>query len=352
MGFIKVIKNKAYFKRYQVKFKRRREAKTDYYARQRLILQDKNKYKTPKYRFVVRFTNADIVCQIFSADLDHDVCLASAYAHELRRYGVNVGLTNYAAAYCTGLLLARRVNSKFELKYSGPVRAECDMGEWDDGYFDGEYAVDEDESGKKAFCALLDVGLARTTTGARLFGALKGACDGGLDIPHSNRRFPGTKRNEDGEIETSSETQRKYIFGGHVADYMRKLQDEDEDKYKLQFGKYIAAGIGPDDLEEMYTKAHAGIRDDPLKKRAGTEIGRFKTGDAGRSKEKKSYKVPRKNREDKADAVRQKLLAMGKVSVSDMDWKEGAAAEEKKEEAAEADVEPEAEDDDEDDDLL
>lgn len=38
-GFVKVVKNKQYFKRYQVKFKRRREGKTDYYARKRLIVQ-------------------------------------------------------------------------------------------------------------------------------------------------------------------------------------------------------------------------------------------------------------------------------------------------------------------------
>lgn len=38
-GFVKVVKNKQYFKRYQVKFKRRREGKTDYYARKRLVVQ-------------------------------------------------------------------------------------------------------------------------------------------------------------------------------------------------------------------------------------------------------------------------------------------------------------------------
>lgn len=37
----------------------------------------------------------------------------------------------------------------------------------------------------------LDVGLARTTTGARVFGAMKGAVDGGLNVPHSLKRFPG-----------------------------------------------------------------------------------------------------------------------------------------------------------------
>ena len=62
-GFIKVVKNKAYFKRFQVKFRRRREGKTDYYARRRLVVQSKNKYNTPKYRMIVRFTNKDICCQ-------------------------------------------------------------------------------------------------------------------------------------------------------------------------------------------------------------------------------------------------------------------------------------------------
>ena len=62
--FVKVVKNKAYFKRYQVKFRRRREGKTDFYARKRLTVQDKNKYNTPKYRMIVRFTNKDIICQV------------------------------------------------------------------------------------------------------------------------------------------------------------------------------------------------------------------------------------------------------------------------------------------------
>ncbi|ELK25888.1 60S ribosomal protein L5-B [Myotis davidii] len=108
MGFVKVVKNKAYFKQYQVKFRRRREGKTDYYARKRLVIQDKNKYNTPKYRMIVRVTNRDIICQIAYARIEGDMIVCAAYAHELPKYGVKVGLTNYAAAYCTGLLLARR----------------------------------------------------------------------------------------------------------------------------------------------------------------------------------------------------------------------------------------------------
>ena len=48
--------------------------------------------------------------QIAYARIDGDVIMCAAYSHELPKYGLKVGLTNYAAAYCTGLLLARRVS--------------------------------------------------------------------------------------------------------------------------------------------------------------------------------------------------------------------------------------------------
>jgi len=48
--------------------------------------------------------------QVAYARIDGDVIMCAAHSHELPRYGLKVGLTNYAAAYCTGLLLARRVS--------------------------------------------------------------------------------------------------------------------------------------------------------------------------------------------------------------------------------------------------
>ncbi|GAB6021962.1 60S ribosomal protein L5 [Chamberlinius hualienensis] len=251
MGFVKVVKNKQYFKRYQVKLKRRREGKTDYYARKRLVVQDKNKYNTPKYRMIVRFTNRDIICQIAYARIEGDVIVAASYAHELPRYGVKVGLTNYASAYCTGLLLARRLLKKLGLD-NLYVGCEDATGE--------EYSVEDIEGKPGAFRAYLDVGLARTTTGARLFGAMKGAVDGGIDIPHSTKRFPGY----DGESkEFNAEVHRKHIFGQHVAEYMRKLIEEDEDAYKRQFSQYVKLGLTADDVETLYKKAHAEIRANP-----------------------------------------------------------------------------------------
>jgi large subunit ribosomal protein L5e len=298
MGFIKVVKNVAYFKRYQVKFKRRRQCKTDYYARKRLVVQDKNKYKTPKYRFCVRITNRDIICQIFSADITHDVCLLAAYSHELPRYGVKVGLTNYAACYCTGLLLARRVNSKLGLEYEG---VEEVTGE--------HFIVEADPEGKAPFRALLDVGLRRTTTGARIFGALKGAVDGGLDIPHTDRRFPGTEDSANG-FTNDAEVHKKYIFGGHVQEYMESLADDDEEAYQKQFARYIAAGVGADDIEGMYEEAHKAIRENPFIKRSDSEKGYFcapREGAKATEFPKKQWQQTKISKKQRAARVRQKL---------------------------------------------
>merc|ERR1711998_125886 len=215
MGFIKVVKNKAYFKRFQVKYKRRREGKTDYYARKRLVTQAKNKFATPKYRFVVRFTNKDIICQVVSSKIKGDICHTAAYAHELPRYGLKAGLTNYSAAYCVGLLCARRLLKKYNLDSTFIGSEECTAE------FEDCYVQNEDDDGPKAFHALLDVGLKPTTLGSKIFAAMKGAFDGGLEIPHSEKKFYGYDAEEK---EYDAEANKERLLGGHVVTYMESLQ--------------------------------------------------------------------------------------------------------------------------------
>jgi large subunit ribosomal protein L5e len=252
MAFLKVVKTKAYFKRFQVKYRRRREGKTDYYARKRLVSQDKNKYNSPKYRLVVRFSNRDVTAQIVRAKIVGDEVIAAAYAHELKNYGVPVLVKNYAAAYATGLLVARRLLAKLGLgdKYQGNTAVN---GE--------DYNVPHLDDGPAPFRALLDVGLHRTTTGSKLFAALKGAADGGIEIPHSERRFVGYKSEEK---KLHADILRKHIFGQHVADFMKELKADDASTYERQFSQYIKAGIKPDDVEALWTKAHKAIRANPL----------------------------------------------------------------------------------------
>merc|ERR1712110_801586 len=51
---------------------------TDYFARKRLVIQDKNKYNTPKYRMIVRSSNTDVTCQIAYARLEGDIVICAA----------------------------------------------------------------------------------------------------------------------------------------------------------------------------------------------------------------------------------------------------------------------------------
>ncbi|NP_001279040.1 60S ribosomal protein L5 [Callorhinchus milii] len=283
MGFVKVVKSKAYFRRYQVKFRRRREGKTDYFARKRLVVQDKNKYNTPKYRMIVRFTNRDITCQIAYAKIEGDIIVCAAYGHELPKYGIKVGLTNYAAAYCTGLLLARRLLNKFGLDkiYEGMVEVTGD-----------EYNVESIDGKPSAFTCYLDAGLARTTTGNKVFGALKGAVDGGLSIPHSTKRFPGY---DSESKEFNPEVHHKHIFGLNIAEYMRNLVEEDEDAYKKQFSQYIKHGVTADKIEDMYKKAHAGIRENPIhEKKPKKEVKKKRWNRAKLSLEQRKNRVAQK----------------------------------------------------------
>lgn len=240
---------------------------------------------------------------------------SAAYAHELTRYGLPVGHTNYAAGiaflllflpshhlltrsfilillwkvYATGLLVARRHLSKIKLADSYVGKTE-DLGE--------DFNVEQNGQ-RRPFCALLDIGLARTSTGARIFAALKGAVDGGIDVPHSASRFVGYKTGEK-EGSLNAAVLRKYIFAGHVADYMKKLSEDDPDKYKKQFSRYLKNGITADKLEEVIKKTHAAIRANP----AAAEKKPF----AG---EKKRHHLKKRTFDERRAAIAAKKIELG-----------------------------------------
>lgn len=290
MGKAKVVRGSPYFSRYQVKYRRRRAGKTDYRARLRLCRQDKNKYSTPKYRVVVRFSNRDITCQLAYATIAGDVVVCSAYAHELPEYGLPgpCGLKNYAAAYATGLLLARRVLKKFKLD-------EAYVGKED---ADGElYSVEANEEGPRPFYCVLDAGLKRTSTGSRVFGALKGLLDGGLQMPYSEKRFVGYEA-EKKELDT--EVLEKYIFNGHVGEYMEEMEEESPEKYESHFAKYHTAELNYENMEDTYGEMHSKIRENPDHKKKS------------RSKpaEKKVWKHKKITYEERKEKLKAKLAEM------------------------------------------
>jgi len=223
----------------------------------------------------VRFTNKQVICQIAYSLIDGDRILCQASSKELPRYGLPVGLKNYAAAYCTGLLVARRLLTKVGLAdiYEGNTEIDGEVVKTEVGK--KTFYVEEVDEDKRPFRALLDVGCRATTTGCRIFGAMKGCADGGVDVPHSEKRFPGYDRDAK---EYDADMHRERIFGGHVGEYMEYLEEEDNTKFQEQFASYIANDVEMDGLEELYESVHEAIREDPSpsEKKAFTPDKSFK----------------------------------------------------------------------------
>ena len=245
----------------------------------------------------MRFTNRFVICQIIRAEIIGDKIITHATSEELPRYGLKVGLKNYAAAYCTGLLCARRTLQKMGLD-------ETYEGVGDE--VDGEVFNQEADGDMRPFTANLDVGIKSTTTGARIFAALKGAVDGGLNVPHSEKRFVGYDREEK---KYNAEDMKDRIFGEHVAEYMRYLMEEDADKYKTHFSKFIEEEVEADGLEDLYTSVHEAIREDP-------SPAEKEEADVDRE----TYKRPgKKTYEERKAAVEEKKAAMMEAADDDDD---------------------------------
>jgi large subunit ribosomal protein L5e len=344
--FVKVIKNTSYFKRFQVRFRRRREGKTDYYQRRRLVSQRKNKYNTPKWRFVVRKTNTKIVCQVVGATLKGDMVKSQASSTELKKYGLTAGLTNFAAAYCTGLLCSRRLltsidrdNKELEGWQSIAQRFNL-VSEATGEHVDIKKMAEEKDIGRPFVC-YLDLGLSRSTRGNKAFAAMKGAVDGGVHIPHKDKIFPKVKevvkekkdkkdkkgKNEPATAIPSSKKDtkkdapqnplRERIFGGHVTKYMDILK-KDNDRYQRQFSKWDAClkASKTVKLEDLYKKIHAEIRKNPTaaapKKKEQKKITRDKKDVSicvnGKHKYRRDVRLSNKQRKERVSKKIQNFI--------------------------------------------
>lgn len=207
--------------------------------------------------------------------------MAAAYSSELPEFGVKTGLANYSAAYCTGLLCARRLLTKMSLDttYKGNAKV-------------GKFFELEENEEKRSFKCFLDIGLCRSTTGANVFGALKGGVDGGLNIPYSgNRLAAGYFDKKSGKYNEAALADR--IYGKHVSEYMKYAKEEDEEWYKSQFSQYIKNGVEADSIKSMYEKCHDAIRAKPVIVRAIPAKCLPKAERKAHREQKKSIRVER-----------------------------------------------------------
>ncbi len=190
--------------RYSVKYRRRREGKTDYKLRRGLV-------RSGRPRAVVRLSNNYVYIQITEATITGDIVRAAASSKELAGLGWKGAAGNLPSAYLTGQLAARR-------------------------------AV---EKGVKE--AILDIGLKSSTKGSKLFAALKGLTDAGLTVPYSPEPMPTMDR----------------IRGVHISSYAKKLAAEPE-AYKKRFSAYAKRGLKPEELTSHFDKLRETILKGPL----------------------------------------------------------------------------------------
>ncbi len=148
--------------RYKVPYRRRREGKTNYRKRLKLLL-------SRKPRLVVRITNRRVIAQIVDYHPSGDIVLVGVDSSMLTRYGWKGDLNNTPACYLTGHLIAKKA-------------LERGIGE-----------------------AILDIGLHTPRKGGRVFAVLRGAVEAGLKVPHDPNVLPDDSR----------------IRGEHIASYYK-----------------------------------------------------------------------------------------------------------------------------------
>src|SRR3989344_4251241 len=92
---------------YSVPYRRKREGRTDYKSRMKLLLGRKP-------RIVLRKSIKHLSLQLIEFNPSGDKVIASAHSRELAKFGWTVSTSNTTAAYLTGLLLAKKVKKNTE----------------------------------------------------------------------------------------------------------------------------------------------------------------------------------------------------------------------------------------------
>ena len=158
----------ATYKKYTVRLARKRNRKTDYKARLRLLV-------SRKPRLVIRKSNNKIYLQLVKYDTKGDQILYYLDSSKLRSYGWKYKLNNLPSCYLAGLLFGLEVKKQ---------------------------KINE---------AILDLGLNISVYGSSLYSTLKGVIDSGLNVPYDKKVLPSEDR----------------IKGEHILDYSLKLKNSD-----------------------------------------------------------------------------------------------------------------------------
>lgn len=146
---------------YNVPFRRKREQKTDYNKRLKFL-------KSEEKRFVVRISNTLVRAQIVDYKLEGDVSLVSITSKHLREHGWKHSFKNTSAIYLTGLLVG---------------------------------VIAKQKGIKKV---IFDTGVKNFKSKNKIYAALKGIVDAGIECPHDAKAFPSQDRIEGKHIDANT----------------------------------------------------------------------------------------------------------------------------------------------------
>ncbi len=178
-----------------IKFKRRRESKTNYRKRLALV-------KSNMCRIVVRKSNKRIFGQIIKYEEAGDKVLSYAGSEELKKFNW-LSRANRATAYLTGFLLAKKAKS---------ISEEC----------------------------ILDIGLSQPVKNSIPFVFAKGCVDGGLKVHGSF------------DINTK-------VYDLSENNYAKEMKEKDPEKYKKEYSSYIKAKVEPESLHALFEEVKKKI---------------------------------------------------------------------------------------------
>ena len=165
---------------YHVEYRRKRKGLTNYQKRLRLL-------KSGIPRFVVRKSNNATRCQLIEYADNGDKIIAQAISLVLPKYGYKGHTGNVPAAYLTGLMCGLKA------KKAGITKA------------------------------ILDTGLYRSTKGSRIYAALKGFAEAGIEITFDEKIMSEERR----------------VQGYHIEDYAKVLSADKPQEYEKLFSKIL-----------------------------------------------------------------------------------------------------------------
>lgn len=187
--------------RYKVRFRRRREGKTDYHRRYTYVLSKVT-------RIVIRRTNKYIYARVMTFNPKGDEVVVSSSSIELKKkYQWKGDGKNLSACYLTGYLLGKKAE-KLNIEK-----------------------------------LVVDLGPFKVREGGRIYAVIKGIQDAGLKFAF-------------GDVEIDMNR----IRGEHIAQYAKTLKETQPEKYQQLFSKYLKEGLNPEELTEHFDQIFSKIR--------------------------------------------------------------------------------------------